>query len=64
MAEPKKKLTRARRGKRRAGKKMVKTSLSLCPKCKTLRPNYLVCPVCGYYKNKVVIKPKSKKESK
>jgi large subunit ribosomal protein L32 len=62
MAEPKKKLTRARRDKRKAGHKYILPSLSICPKCKTSRPNYTVCPVCGFYKDKIVIKKEEKKK--
>ncbi len=63
MAEPKKKLTRSRRGKRKAGQKRILPSLSICPQCKTPRLNYTVCPICAFYKGKkVIIKKEEKKK--
>jgi len=60
VAEPKKKLSPSRRGKRKAQQIIKYPNLSLCPRCKTLKPNYRVCPICGYYKGKIVLPPPTK----
>ena len=61
MAEPKQKQTRAGRGHRYYQTKKTKISLTLCPKCKNLKPAHKICPVCGLYKGKVLIEPESVK---
>lgn len=55
MAEPKKKLTRARRGWRRSHDALTLLKLSPCPKCGESKLPHQVCPNCGYYKGKKVI---------
>lgn len=57
VAEPKKKQTRAGRGHRYLKAKKYRLQLTLCPKCKTPKPSHSVCPVCGFYKGKVLIEP-------
>lgn len=66
MAVPKKKLTRARRGKRRSHLALNRLNLSSCPKCnETIIPHH-VCQTCGTYKGDQVIdfSKKDKKQTK
>lgn len=56
MAEPKKKLSRTRRGSRRSHDAVKARSLAVCLQCKTPKLPHIVCPSCGYYKGKQVIK--------
>jgi len=64
MAVPKKKTTRARRGKRRAHIKLKKPNLVLCPHCKKPILPHRICPYCGWYKGKEIIEIKVKKGKK
>ena len=57
MAVPKKKVSRARRDKRRSSVwKLEAPSLSKCTQCGELKMPHRVCPICGYYKCREVIK--------
>ncbi len=57
MAVPKRKVSRARRDKRRSSVwKLEAPSLSKCTQCGELKMPHRVCPVCGFYKGKEVIK--------
>ncbi|MFA5161106.1 MAG: 50S ribosomal protein L32 [Elusimicrobiales bacterium] len=63
MPNPKRRHTRARRDTRRAQNwKLVVGSLSKCPNCGVNRQPHCVCPSCGYYKDKVVLPKKEKKD--
>lgn len=56
MAVPKNKTSKARRDKRRANWKLTAPELVECPQCHALKMPHRVCPTCGYYKGKEVIK--------
>jgi len=56
MAVPKRKLSRARRGKRRSHQGIEAPGRSLCTNCGAAKAPHEVCPHCGYYKNREVIK--------
>ena len=56
MAEPKNKVSKARRDKRRANWKLTAPNLVECPQCHELIMPHRVCPNCGQYKGKEVIK--------
>ena len=56
MAVPKNKVSKARRDKRRANWKLKAPNLVECPQCKALKLPHRVCPNCGQYKGKEVIK--------
>ena len=56
MAVPKNKTSKARRDKRRANWKPTAPDLVECPQCHALKMPHRVCPTCGYYKGKEVIK--------
>jgi len=61
MGVPKKKTSRSKRGHRQAGQKLSLSSLSQCPQCKAPKLPHFVCPECGYYKGKQVVKEVAKK---
>ena len=56
MAVPKNKVSKARRDKRRANWKLTAPNLVECPQCHALIMPHRVCPNCGQYKGKEVIK--------
>ena len=64
MAEPKKRLTSTRSGKRRSHLAIKTKTLSECPKCKDPLIPHRVCPNCGYYKGKDVLKLAQKAKAK
>ncbi len=57
MATPKRKTSKARRDKRRSNVwKLTLPGFSRCTQCQSLKRPHTVCPECGYYKGKEVIK--------
>lgn len=56
MAVPKNKVSKARRDKRRANWKLTAPNLVECPQCHALKMPHRVCPTCGHYKGKEIIK--------
>lgn len=56
MAVPKRKMSKARRDKRRANWKLTIPSLVECPQCHEKKMPHRVCPECGHYNGTVVIK--------
>ena len=56
MAVPKNKVSKARRDIRRANWKLTAPNLVECPQCHELKLPHRVCPSCGQYKGKEVIK--------
>jgi len=61
MPNPKRKHTRSRRDSRRAQNWKLETpALATCPNCNSLRQPHMVCPTCGYYKDRVVLAVKDK----
>lgn len=56
MAVPKNKVSKARRDKRRANWKLTAPNLVECPQCHALKLPHRVCPNCGQYKGKEIIK--------
>lgn len=55
MAVPKRKVSSARRDKRRANWKLQTPNLAKCSKCGEPVMPHRVCKACGTYKNKEVI---------
>lgn len=56
MAVPKRKISKARRDKRRASNiKMTAPNFVECPQCHEPMISHRVCPSCGYYKGEQVI---------
>jgi len=60
MANPKRKWSKARTGKRRSQWKFEMPSIVKCPKCNEFKLPHRVCKACGYYKGKEVIKVEAK----
>ncbi len=57
MAVPKKKVSKARRDKRRSSVwKLDAPALSKCTQCGELKMPHRVCPVCGFYKGREIVK--------
>ena len=60
MAVPKKKVSKARRDKRRAQWKLVLPGMTKCPKCGEYVKTHRVCKACGYYAGEKVLDVESK----
>ena len=56
MAVPKRKVSKARRDKRRSSVwKLTAPQLVACPNCGELIMPHRACPACGQYKGRVVL---------
>ena len=56
MAVPKRKVSKARRDKRRSNVwKISAPALAKCPKCGEFVMSHRVCPACGTYKGEQII---------
>lgn len=49
-ALPKRKISKARKGRRRSHNALELTGVSKCPKCGSLKKSHFTCPNCGTYK--------------
>ena len=58
MASPKSKISRSRRGARRAHTALSHGTTINCPNCGSVAQPTKVCPSCGYYKGKEIIVPR------
>ncbi|MBE7028935.1 MAG: 50S ribosomal protein L32 [Clostridia bacterium] len=56
MAVPKRKVSKARRDKRRANWKLTIPGMVKCPQCQEYKLPHRVCMSCGNYDGKEVIK--------
>ena len=56
MAVPKRKVSKARRDKRRANWKLTNPGMVKCPQCQEYKLPHRVCMSCGSYDGKEVIK--------
>jgi large subunit ribosomal protein L32 len=55
---PKRKHSKGRRDRRRAHDALSGITLVTCPSCGKLVPQHRVCPECGFYQGKEVVKQK------
>lgn len=55
MAVPKRKVSKARRDKRRANWKLSLPGMTKCPKCGEYNLTHRVCKACGTYNGKEII---------
>ncbi|WP_443686998.1 50S ribosomal protein L32 [Phascolarctobacterium succinatutens] len=55
MAVPKRKMSKARRDRRRANWKLSVPGMVECPQFNEMKMPHRVCPECGYYNGKQVI---------
>jgi large subunit ribosomal protein L32 len=56
MAVPFRKVSKTRGRKRRTHYKISESTTTACPQCGAVIQPHRVCPKCGYYKGKEVIK--------
>ena len=61
-ALPKRKLSKARQGKRRSHLEMAIPALDLCPQCHSPKLSHRVCPTCGTYAGRQVVEIKGPKK--
>ncbi len=64
MANPKRRHSNTRTRLRRSHDFLEIQSASKCTQCGALILPHRVCPKCGYYKGRLVLAPKAKKEKK
>jgi large subunit ribosomal protein L32 len=55
MATPKKRLSRSKRGMRRAHDFLTPLTVNNCSNCSAIILPHHVCPSCGYYKGKEIV---------
>ncbi len=58
MANPKRKLSKARRNRRRAHDALAKPPQSVCPNCGEAKLPHRACASCGTYRDREVYEPK------
>jgi len=56
MPNPKRRHSNARTGKRRAHDALDRPSLSTCKNCGEVKRPHTVCPNCGFYAGREVVK--------
>lgn len=60
MAVPKRKVSRARRDKRRSSVwKLTAPAIERCESCSEFKLSHRMCPECGMYKGRMVAKQKA-----
>ena len=55
MPNPKRRHSKARRGKRRAHDFLRQVTPGVCPQCLEPKAPHQACPKCGYYKGRQVM---------
>ena len=60
MGLPKRKVSHARQGDRRAHLALTTPSLVECSHCHQMRRSHHACPNCGYYRGRQVVELKKK----
>jgi large subunit ribosomal protein L32 len=60
--QPKRKLSKGRRNRRRAHDALQASNLVACSNCGSLRLPHVVCPKCGFYKGREVIEIEKEKK--
>jgi large subunit ribosomal protein L32 len=56
MGLPKVKLSKGRKGRRRSHLALALVQLAPCPQCRQPRRPHNICPNCGYYAGREVLK--------
>ncbi|CAG0943373.1 50S ribosomal protein L32 [Candidatus Brocadiaceae bacterium] len=59
MPNPKRKMSKTRRDKRRTHYKATAPSVAACPKCGEAKLTHHACPACGYYAGRSMFVPKA-----
>jgi large subunit ribosomal protein L32 len=60
---PKRKYPKARQGERRGHLGLTRPALDTCPQCHSPRLSHHVCPTCGSYDGREVIKVETPKKA-
>lgn len=55
MPQPKRKISKTRRDKRRTHYKATAQTTGSCPQCGAAKLSHAACPECGYYNGRKVI---------
>ena len=58
MGVPKRRVSHARQGERRAHLAISLPNLEECPHCHEMKLPHHVCPNCGYYQGRLAVPPK------
>jgi large subunit ribosomal protein L32 len=61
MAVPRNRLSNARKNSKRAHHAKKPKSLSACSNCRSLRQPHRICPSCGYYGGRAILKQEEAK---
>ena len=61
MAVPKRKISKHRKGIRRAHHAIGKPNLRPCPQCNAYSRPHQVCSSCGFYRGRQIVVPKVRK---
>ncbi len=64
VPQPKRKLSKGRRDRRRAHDGMEAANLVQCSQCGEMRLPHTVCPNCGYYQGREIINMKKEEKKK
>lgn len=64
MAHPKRKHSHSRTRKRRTHQTVDAPLLVACTECKRLKPAHRVCPFCGFYAGREIVKVEKKEKKK
>lgn len=56
MAVPKQRKSRSRRDQRRSHDGLAAPARSVCPNCEAPKPPHRICPSCGNYRGREVVK--------
>jgi len=56
VALPKVKLSKSKKGRRRSHLALALAQIQPCPNCKHMKRPHAICPNCGHYNGKEVIK--------
>ena len=56
MAVPKRRTSKSKKRLRRSGQRWRASKFQSCAECGNAVPGHIVCPSCGFYKGKQVVK--------
>lgn len=59
MPNPKRRMSKSRRDKRRTHYKATVPSMGVCANCGEIKLTHRACPSCGYYSGRSMFIPKS-----
>lgn len=64
MAHPKRRHSHSRSKKRETHQRLSMPLLVQCIQCKALKPAHMICPFCGYYAGREIIKVEFEEKKK